>query len=156
MKTIKRDFNSEVGTTLADIIARHSDEELTIRELATLATPELDSEMLDGLRSEAVVHFIHRIMRSAKFKGEHGERIRNFHSYKKFFQTDDGQEKQLDIWRTIETMTPAQMLLSAKARLGQSKRIVASVAADVRWWDQNVAAKIHAEPLMPQLGLNGE
>ena len=152
-KTIKRDFNREAGSALSEMIAAHADEELTIRELSQLVTPLLDGRMLDGIKEEAVVLFIHRILRSAVFKDEHGDKVRKFHSYITFAQTTDGKEKQLDIWTSIETMTRAQMFLSAKARLDQAKKINAHVAIDVRYWDAHVSSSVHSRSLLKELGL---
>lgn len=151
-RTTRRNFNKEVGEALAAIFAQHQTEELTLRDVTRLVAPNLDGGMLDAIRDEAVVDFIGHILRSQDFTDEHGERVRKFHSYKKFVQTEDGSEKQLDLWKSIETMDRAQMMLSAKARLQQADKLRDRVRADVRYWDEHVAPTIKARPIARQLG----
>lgn len=133
----------------------HRDDELSVADVARLAlkTGRLDRAMLDGVREKAIVAFIGHILRSEHFAGEHGERVRRFHCYRKFVQSEDGKEVQRDLWRTIDAMTRVQMFDSAKSRLQQSKAIQESVAVDVAYWDANVAPKLRAKEIGPDLNL---
>jgi hypothetical protein len=152
-RTTRRNFNTEVGESLALIFTQHGGEELTLRDVVRLAVPQLDRGMLDAVREEAVLDFIRRVLRSQEFTDEHGDRVRKFHSYKKFVQTEDGSEKQLDLWKSIETMDRGQMVNSAKARLQQADKLRERVRADVRYWDEHVAPTLKARPIGKQLGL---
>jgi len=153
---MKRNFRAEVEHELYRVLVKHKDSELSLHEISELAlkTGRIDQDMLDGVRDKAVEKYFGHIMRSESFKDRHGDEVRKYHSYRKFTQTDDGREVQLCIWRTIETMTPAQMGLSAKSRLEQADDIREKVRVDVRWWDENVAEKFNAKPLSKQLSLN--
>jgi hypothetical protein len=155
-KTMKRNFKREVASALASLFEKHAKEELTLQRILKLILPSLDKGMVDGIREKAVAGFIGEILRSQDFTDDHGEKVRRFHSYKKFEHTDDGKEKQLDFWKSIDTMDRDQMIRSAKARLQQAQQLRERVATDVRYWDAHVAPTLKARPIAKQLHLLDE
>lgn len=153
---LKRNFRAEVEQELYRVLVANQDSELSLHEITKLALENgrIDDDMLDGVREKAVEKYFGQVMRSESFVDRHGDEVRKYHSYRKFAQLDDGREVQMCIWRTIETMTPAQMALSARSRLEQADAIKEKVRVDVRWWDENVRKQFNAKSLSKQLKLS--
>lgn len=153
---MKRNFRKEVESVLHGVLVKHQKQELSLHDIAQFVakTNKLDEAMLDGIREKAVERYFGEVLRSTSLTDEHGEEVRRYHSYTKFMQSDDGKEIQLDIWRTIETMTRDQMFVSSKSRLAMRDQITQRVTVDVRYWQENVAPKIGAKPIAKQLGLS--
>lgn len=155
-RTRKRSYAKDLAKVMADLINQHEGEDLEAKDLfeMVLESNRIEREILNGIREQAVLKWFTEVLRSEHFVAENGEKIRRFHSLRRFVQTDDGKEKQLCIWKTIETMDAGEMYTSCRSRLRQSEDIVARVKADVRYWETHVAPKIGAETISKQLGLD--
>jgi hypothetical protein len=74
-------------------------------------------------------------------KGRHGDKLRRFCSYRKFVQTEDGREVQMDFWRPVDDMRPENMALFLRTYDRQVKRLKRNKRLMARYWDTHVASK---------------
>lgn len=123
---------------LAAIIAEHPNEELTVDDITKLAATRINREWLDAFRDTAVKKLFSQILNRSKIKREDGSTVRKFQSYTKFVQTDEGRERQLNIWKDIDSMSYAQMVIVAKERKRHIEDSRASLTNDLDYWNTNV------------------
>lgn len=132
-----------IEDALRRLLNDHPDSDYTIKELSSLVIGGnlIDGFLLDGIREKAVERFISQVLRKAAIKQSDGSRVRAFQSYTKFSQ-DEGREVQLRIWKDIDCMSRAQMLIAAKERVKHVKESRESLTNDLRYWNNNVRPKV--------------
>lgn len=101
----------------------------------------IHTELLDGLRDKAITRYIGQVLRRAKIELPEGDAVRAFQSYTKFEQKD-GKEVQLAIWKDIDSMSRAQMLIACKERKRHADECLANIKTDVKYWNEKVRPKV--------------
>lgn len=139
----KRNFAKEVERVLRQLLSAHDGEDLTLGDLTSLAlgSGRLDESMLDGVRDKAIARYFGHVLNRASITLADGRKVRAFQNYTKFEQSTDGKEVQQKIWKDINSMTPAQMLIAAKERAKHIRDSRSSLQADIDYWNENVRPK---------------
>lgn len=125
------------------MLNEHPDNDFTVGDLTKLVVSGgmIHSELLDGLRDKAITRYIGTILRRSKIDLPDGDSVRAFQNYTKFEQKE-GKEVQLQIWKDIDTMTRAQMLIACKERKRHADECLANIKTDVKYWNANVRPKV--------------
>lgn len=128
---------------LRRLLNDHPDNDFTVDDLTKMVVNGgmIHGDLIDGLRDKALTAYISGILRKSKIETPDGETVRAFQNYTKFEQKD-GREVQLQIWKDIDTMSRAQMLIAARERVEHVRDCKESLEADVRYWNANVRPKV--------------
>lgn len=153
----KRNYIKDIRRALALVFESHPDEDLTRQQICSLAesSGEIPEEWIDGIRDQAVSKAIGAILRSSKFRDEHDVRIRQYHSYSYFTQTEDGKEVQRTFWRDIHTMNRRQWMDSIRGRVRHISKAQRQLDADNNYWNTTVAPKLGVSPVQLDMFSNG-
>lgn len=134
---------------LRQVLSAHADQDLTLAELTGLALDSglVDDAMLDGVREKAVAKFFGHVLGRASITLGDGRKVRAFQVYTKYEQSTDGKEVQQKIWKDIDSMSYAQMLIAAKERAKHIQDSRSSLQADLDYWNENVRPKYGARAI---------
>jgi len=106
-----------------------------------LEAGNVPQEYIEGVQETALKSAFRKLLSSVKIEMEDGTTIRQYQSYRRFVQTEDGQEIQQDLWKDIHEMSYGEMVSAVKQRRRNIKGAVDSLKADVGYWNSNVRNK---------------
>jgi len=139
-KPAKRNWSQEVSRVLAQIFVDHAAEEMTLGDVYkyALATRRIPAEYIEGVHEKALKREFGRILRTARLHTSEGIDARQYQSYVRFTQDDDGNEVQQHFWKDIRQMDRREMVAAAMDRKSHITDSLESLEADVEYWNRNV------------------
>lgn len=148
-KTKRPSVRKELETLLRHAINSDVDREWTAKDLApiVLTSGGVAQAMLNRIQEQAVERYISNILTRASITLDDGTKVRAFQAYTKFQQTEDGKEQQIFIWKDIENMSRAQMLIAVRERVKHVTDCKAMCNADVQYWNTHVRPKVGGQQI---------
>lgn len=120
-------YGAAVAIVLENLIVKHAQQDLTVKDLADMGERYFPEEWLDKQLAQTVRRGVGQVLRSAKMNDQEGRVVRQFGCYRIVTTADDGSERSDWAWKSWKMMSADQQTAAVQAQVNQAAGHVRAV-----------------------------